>query len=477
MPSEAQQSLDYLFHPSSIALAGITIANPDHWTRVFLDSLTAFEFDRPLYLVNRRGGEIKGRKVYESLKDVPGEVEYVISTVSAQAAPGLVMECAEKGVKAVHFCTSGFSETGEEEGMKLQNELVELSRQTGIRIIGPNCMGVYCPKSRVSFGPEFPRESGSVAYISQSGGNAAILVRDAGLRGVRFSKVMSYGNACDLNESDFLEYLATDHDTKIIAMYIEGVRDGVRFRKALAKAAREKTLVLLKGGATEGGARATASHTGALAGSERTWDALCKQLGIIQVDTLQELADVLVTLQLMALPRGSNVALIGMGGGPSVLITDQFEKCGLRVPRLPEEIRKQIREYSQAAGNMLRNPVDYGQNMWETGKFGKTIGILYKWKDIDFVTVYLGAGVFSPTMRKMAIQIIGEVFEATEGESKPTAVVFVPAIVPAEAAETFPIIEELVSLKLPVYYSFPGAARSISLVLQHEESGQICPDE
>jgi acyl-CoA synthetase (NDP forming) len=288
---------------------------------------------------------------------------------------------------------------------------------------------------------------------------------------------MSYGNACDLNESDFLEYLATDHDTKIIAMYIEGVRDGVRFRKALAKAAREKTLVLLKGGATEGGARATASHTGALAGSERTWDALCKQLGIIQVDTLQELADVLVTLQLMALPRGSNVALIGMGGGPSVLITDQFEKCGLRVPRLPEEIRKQIREYSQAAGNMLRNPVDYGQNMWETGKFGKTIGILYKWKDIDFVTVYLGAGVFSPTMRKMAIQIIGEVFEATEGESKPTAVVFVPAIVPAEAAETFPIIEELVSLKLPVYYSFPGAARSISLVLQHEESGQICPDE
>jgi acyl-CoA synthetase (NDP forming) len=469
MSNAAQQSLYYLFHPSSIALAGITVANPDHWTRVFVDALTAFEFDRPLYLVNPRGGEIKGRKVYTSMADIPDSVEYVISTVSAQAAPGLIMECAEKGVKAVHFCTSGFSETGEEEGIRLQNKLVELSRQTGIRIIGPNCMGVYCPESRVSFNPEFPRESGSVAYISQSGGNAAILVRDAGLRGVRFSKVMSYGNACDLNESDFLEYLTTDPDTKIIAMYIEGVRDGVRFRKALEKAVREKTLVLLKGGATEGGARATASHTGALSGSQNTWDALCKQLNIIQVDTLPELADMLVTLQLMALPRGNGVALIGMGGGPSVLITDQFERCGLRVPSLPEEIRKQIREYSQAAGNMLRNPVDYGQNIWEAGKFGRTIDILYKWEDIDLVTVYLGAGVFSPTMRKMVTQIIREVFEATKGESKPTAVVFAPAIVPAEAAETFPIIEEFVSLKLPVYYSFPGAAKAISLVLNHSQ--------
>jgi len=468
MSNAVQQSLDYLFRPSSIALAGITVANPDHWTRVFLDALTAFEFDRPLYLVNPRGGEINGRKVYTSMADIPDSVEYVISTVSAPAAPGLIMECARKGVRAVHFCTSGFSETGEEEGIKLQNKLVELSRQTGIRIIGPNCMGVYCPESRVSFNPEFPRESGSVAYISQSGGNTAILVRDAGLRGVRFRKVMSYGNACDLNESDFLEYLATDPDTKIIAMYIEGVRDGMRFRKALEKAAREKTLVLLKGGATEGGARATASHTGALAGSQRTWNALCKQLNIIGVDTLPELADVLVALEFMSIPEGRNVALLGGGGGPSVLITDQFERYGLKVPRLPEDIRLKIREYSQAAGNMLRNPIDYGQNMWEAGKFSKTLNIVNRWADVDFITIYLGAGMMPPEMMPMMAGLIQEVLELTRDASKPLAMVFVPSIVPREADVAFPIIKKLVSLKCPVFYSFEGAAKAISAVLSHD---------
>jgi len=475
MSNKSQQSLDYLFHPRSIALAGITVANPEHWTRVFLDALTVFEFDRPLYLVNPRGGEIKGRKVYTSLADVPDSVEYVISTVSARAAAGLVRECAEKGVKAVHFCTAGFSETGEEEGIKLQNELVELSRQTGIRIIGPNCMGVYCPKSRVSFNPEFPRESGPVAYISQSGGNAGIMVKDAGMRGVRFSKVMSYGNACDLNESDFLEYLASDTDSQIIAMYIEGIRDGVRFRKAVEKAAREKTLILLKGGVTEGGARATASHTGALSGSQRTWDALCRQLGIIQVDTVPELADVLVTLLFMPIPQGRNVALIGMGGGPSVLITDQFEKCGLKVPRLPEEIRGQIREYSQAAGNMLRNPIDYGQDITEVDKLRKTARLVSQWKDVDFVTVYLGAGMFAAAMSGMAPQVIDEVFKASRAESKPMAVVFVPSIVPEQAAEGFPVIQQMVAQKLPVYYSFAGAASAINLVLSHNESRQSRP--
>jgi acyl-CoA synthetase (NDP forming) len=467
-----KQVLNTIFNPDSVALAGITVANPEHWTRVFLESLTAFEFNRPLYLVNRRGGEINGRKVYQSMKDVPGDVDYVVGTVSAQAAPGLVLECAEKGVKVVHFCTAGFAETGEEEGIRLQNELVEVARKVGIRLIGPNCMGVYCPKSRLSFGPEFPRESGRVSYISQSGGNAGILVNDAGRRGVRFNKVMSYGNACDLNESDFLEYLAADTGSEILAMYIEGVRDGVRFYKAVEKAAKSKTLILLKGGVTDGGARATASHTGALSGSDKIWGALCRQFNIIRVDTVSELADVLVVLEFMSTPTGRNVALLGGGGGPSVLITDQFEKYGLKVPRLPEEIRLKIREYSDVAGNMLRNPIDYGQNMWEVGKFSKTIGLIDGWTGIDFITVYLGAGIMPPKLRDMIPQLIREVFEARKEESKPLAMVFVPSIVPDEAAASFPVIEKLVSLKWPVFYSFAGAASAISKVIQYREARQ-----
>jgi acyl-CoA synthetase (NDP forming) len=308
-----QHDLDFLFHPNSIALVGITTATTWHWTLTFLEGLIEIEFDRPLYLVNPKGGEIKGHKVYTSLKDVPGNIDYVIGLVNAQIAPRLVEECAEKGVRAIHFCTAGFSETGEEQRIKLESELAEVARRKGIRIIGPNCMGIYCPQSRLSFSPAFLKESGPVGVISQSGGNSIYLVRQAALRGVRFSKVISYGNACDINETDLLEYLANDADTKIIALYIEGIKDGKRFRRALEEATKEKTVILLKGGATEGGARAAAGHTAALAGSRTTWDALCKQLGIISVSSIEEMIDVLVTFLFLPLPRGRNALLFGAG--------------------------------------------------------------------------------------------------------------------------------------------------------------------
>ena len=291
-----QHSLEFLFHPNSIALVGITTTKPWHWTRTFLEGLIEFEFDRPIYLVNPKGGVIKGHTVHTSLLDTPSSIDYVIALVNAQIAIRLLEECAEKGVRAVHFCTAGFSETGEVERIKLESELVEVARRKGMRIIGPNCMGIYCPESRLSFSPAFAKESGPVGFISQSGGNSICLVRQGALRGVRFSKVISYGNACDINENDLLEYLAHDVDTKIIALYIEGIKDGKRFRRALEEATKKKTVILLKGGITEGGARAVASHTAALAGSRATWDALCHQLGIICVASVEEMIDVLVTL-------------------------------------------------------------------------------------------------------------------------------------------------------------------------------------
>jgi len=330
-------TLQPLFYPTSIALAGVTVNNPQHWTRTFFDSLLEFQFEGPLYLVNPRGGEIRGIKVYRRLADIPQNIDYVISTVPAKAAAGLIEECAHKGVKAVHFCTAGFSETGQEEGVRLEAQLANLSIKTGIRVIGPNCMGIYCPESRISFNIDFPKESGPVGFISQSGGNTGSLIRQVMSRGVRFSKVVSYGNACDLNETDFLEYLATDSETKIIGLYIEGVKDGRSFRQTLQKAAEEKVIVLLKGGITEGGARAVSGHTGALAGSEVIWDSLCKQLGIIQVYSLEEFADSLVTLRFMSAPRGRRVALIGAGGGSSVLIADEFERRGLKCHRSPRK--------------------------------------------------------------------------------------------------------------------------------------------
>jgi len=471
MKNSRQHDLDFLFHPDSVALVGITTAQTWHWTLTFLEGLLEIGFDRPLYLVNPKGGEIKGHKIYASLKDVPGNVDYVIGLVNAQIAPRLVEECAEKGVKAIHFCTAGFSETGEEQRIKLESELVEIARRKGIRILGPNCMGIYCPQSRLSFSPAFPKESGPVGVISQSGGNSIFLVRQAALRGVRFSKVISYGNACDINENDLLDYLTNDADTKIIALYIEGIKDGKRFRRAMEKATKEKTVILLKGGATEGGARAAAGHTAALSGSRTTWDALCKQLGIISVSSIEEMIDVLVTLLFLPLPRGRNAVLFGAGGGASVLIADEFEGRGLRVPPLPPEMVAQIQEFTPIAGNILRNPVDYSQAMMNLEGVVKTFSIVSGWEGADFIVTFVRTGQFTTSrLSEDHLNLLMSRFSIKQGLlPKPVAMVLEPSILPNEAEAILVAIRGCISSGLPVYYSFAAAANAINLVLNHAE--------
>ena len=467
-----QHDLEFLFHPNSIALVGITTAKTWHWTLTFLEGLLEMEFNHPLYLVNPKGGEIKGHKIYTSLKEVPGSVDYVIGLVNAQIAPKLVEECAQKGVQAIHFCTAGFSETGEEPRIKLESELAEVAHEKRIRIIGPNCMGIYCPQSRLSFSPAFPRESGPVGVISQSGGNSIYLVRQAALRGIRFSKVVSYGNACDINESDLLEYLAHDVDTKIIALYIEGVKHGKRFRSALEEATKEKTVILLKGGTTEGGARAVAGHTASLAGSRATWDALCKQLGIISVSSVEEMIDVLVTLLFLPLPKGRNALLFGAGGGASVLIADQFESRGIRIPPIPPDIVAQIREFTPIAGNILRNPVDYSQAMPNTESVIKTFGILSRWEGADFLVIFIRTGQF--TASRISDHQLGHLlmskFPITQGQlPKPVVMVIECSIIPHEAEAILAAIQNSIASGLPVYHSFASAATAIDLVLTHAE--------
>jgi len=253
---------------------------------------------------------------------------------------------------------------------------------------------------------------------------------------------------------------------------IEGIKDGKRFRRILQEATKEKTVVLLKGGATEGGARAVAGHTAALAGSRATWDALCKQLRIISVSSIEEIIDVLVTLLFLPTPRGRNALLFGVGGGASVLIADEFESRGLRVPPLPPEIIAQIREFTPIAGNILRNPVDYSQATMNLEGVIKTFDILSRWEGTDFLVTFVRTGQFTTSLiSENHLDLLMSRFSINQGLlPKPVAMVLEPSILPKEAEALLVAIRGCISSGLPVYYSFAAAANAISLVLNHAES-------
>jgi len=320
--------------------------------------LQHFGYDGKIYPVNPRAKEISGLTAYPTVRDIPGEVDYAIFNIPARLAPRVMQDCAVKHVKVAHIYTAGFSETGKEEGKALQEQVVSEARAGGVRVIGPNCMGIYYPAAGLTFNPAFSREPGNVAFISQTGAGATRFVSLANSRGIHFSKVVSYGNAVDLDISDFLEYLIDDAETEIVTCYIEGVRDGRRFIEMVRKCMAVKPVIIMKAGLTESGAGAAASHTSSLAGSKTTWDAFFRQTGAIRVDTLEEIADLVPALQYLKTPNGRRVGIVGRGGGIGVIATDTCDNAGLKVPSFHPETRNRLEEVIPEAGAGARNPVD-----------------------------------------------------------------------------------------------------------------------
>jgi acyl-CoA synthetase (NDP forming) len=464
--TEINTTLDSIFHPKSMAFVGVTTSNPTHWTRTFWNSAIEFKFKGPIYAVNPNGGELDGHKVYKAIDEIPGTIDYVVCTVPAYKASEIVRKSASKGVKAIHFCTAGFAETGEQEMTGLQEDLIRTAHETGIRIIGPNCMGIYCPESRISFDTALARESGSIGLISQSGGNAIYTAVEANWRGVRFSKVISYGNACDLNECDFLEYMIDDPKTSVIALYLEGVRDGRRFLKLIKKASEKKTVILLKGGNGEAGSRATISHTASLSGSEDVWNALCRQFNIIKVINVEELVDVLTTLTFAPKLSGDNMLLIGPGGGASVLLTDEFERRGFKLPPVTTDIRKKLLTFTQLAGNILSNPVDYSQSMMGSGYTGKALKVLTDWKEIDFCVSFFRPSQMTEAFLEIMIKM-DDVIKDYEASTKPVAFIVECSMRPDKQDAIYRVMQRIIDSRRPLYYSFPAASEALRLVVNY----------
>ncbi len=356
---EKPRDLDRLFNPGSVVVVG-ALSDADKWyiRQYYIAPLLALGYRGRIYAVDSKGKDVPGAVSCRSIREVPGPVDLVVGCLSARRTPNLVAECREAGVRFVQIFSAGFAETGEPEGIEAQRRLGEAIGTDGLRMVGPNCMGVYCPASGISFCADYPAEAGPIGLVCQSGGITGCTVRAVAERGLRFSKVASIGNAIDIDECDLLEYLAGDPQTKVITAYIEGTKDGPRFAEVLRAAAAIKPVVILKGGATEAGVRAAVSHTGALAGSDAVWDSLFHEAGVIRTGSVEETADMLVALLRMKVPKGARTCLVGNGGGPTVLSTDDCERAGFRIAPMPEEIRQRLLEFVPVAGTMVRNPFD-----------------------------------------------------------------------------------------------------------------------
>jgi len=346
-----------IFYPKSIAVVG-ALRDPNSFGARAIKTVIDLGYPGKLYPINPKVDGILGLKVYPSVTQVPGPIEFATICVPAHAVPKIMEECVEKGVKAVHIYSAGFSETGTQEGRKLEEDVVEIAKKGDIRVIGPNCEGIYCPESKVSTFSGSSGDVGSVGFFSQSGGHAMNLLIQARVLEICFSKVVSYGNACDLDGADFLEYFAEDPKSNIIAMYIEGVKDGRRFFDLLKNIARKKPTLIFKGGVSKAGARAAESHTGALAGSSAIWDAVFKQTGAVKVSSRDELANTLLVFLHQLRPSNRKVAFINAGGGNSVFAADTLEQAGLEVPTLLPNTIKELRQFIPIPGTSLKNPLD-----------------------------------------------------------------------------------------------------------------------
>ena len=467
----SRPSLEYIFHPKSVAVVG-AFTDP-YFYPAYVHWLQVDGYKGKIYPVNPSMTDLLGLPVYPSLKDIPGTVDYVISCLPARLVPQLIEDCAEKGVKVVHLYTARMAETGESDRIELERGIVQRARHLGLRIIGPNCMGIYYPEEGLPLMYRSPPESGPVAFLSQSGGNASELVRNSSERGLRFSKAISYGNAADLNESDFLEYFIQDPQTRFIAIYLEGAKEGRRFLNLLREAVKTKPVVMLKGGRTQAGARAVASHTASLAGSESVWEALVKQTGVIPVDSLDEMADVLLAFSCMTPPRGRRVGFMGAGGGGSVQAADDLERVGLLVPRFPPEMRQEVRKFAPDTWLLINNPLD-ASVCGPRDILYKTARLLATWEETDVLLVVatISWGLDRPGAETEFFRGVDVYLEIDSLHKKPMAMVVPTANVP-EGWKWKWLMEaqaKFIKAGLPVYPTISRAARAVSKVVAYYEA-------
>jgi len=449
--------LDRAFNPKTVVVVGDSKATDFEWLHAEL------KFKGKLYSVHVNPDTFDAIKAlgvtnYTSLLDVPEPVDLVIVAVARRAALSVLDDCIRKDVAAAHIFSAGFSETHTEEGREFERQLIAKAENANFHIIGPNCMGLFNPKIGIRQNEDqYVDISGPIGFLSQSGSIAVSFSLDSYQQGLFINKSASYGNGIVVDSPDFLEYFGRDPEIKIIGMYIEGVKNGRRFFNVLKEVASKKPVIIWRGGRTEEGGRAIASHTGSLALSRNVWDTAIKQCGAIQVFTMEELIDTIKALLFLPPVQGNRVAIAGGPGGQSVTGTDEFVETGLNVPRLTRESYAELETFFEVVGGSYRNPIDTAGPVRRDMK--RIMGIVSRDANIDNIAFVVST---RPGRHITPEQLQGNfaILDDIKRQSKPL-ITMVFLNTPDSQREVKDIIMKIQERGIPAFPSIPRGARAL----------------
>ncbi|MFC1824461.1 acetate--CoA ligase family protein [Thermodesulfobacteriota bacterium] len=484
MNEESRRILKRMFCPQSLAIIGAA-TEPTKWGGMLLRALVDIGYSGKIYPVNPRGGEAMGLKVYPSLQAIGRPVDLACICVPRENVVAALAESLEYGIPGAEILSGGFAEADDELGPKLEREISGFARR-GLRILGPNCFGIYCTECGVTLMPgnEFSRKKGPVAFISQSGILGVDLAHLAHGQGVGFTQIVSYGNACDINETDLLEYYVEDPQTRVITGYLEGVKDSRKFFDVARKVALKKPIILWRGGLTEQGSRAVVSHTGSMAADRVLWQGLAHQANIVPVSNVLELLDVAMAFLHLPASLGERLAVVGAGGSTSVLAADTADAYGLSIPTFSEKIRKQLEQILPPPGNILHNPCDVGSPVVPPAPISKILEIAAGLPDIDvLVLVQIPYHIIMSKIRRGAglekeevqfghhLEMIACLKEIREQSGKPVVMVLGDIAQAVEQIELEELHRQWRDLALeagiPVFSDVKSAFRALSLVIHY----------
>ncbi len=462
-----------LFAPETIAVVGASTTS-SIIANTFIRRMKAFGYEGEIYPIHPSAAEIEGLQAYPSLGETPKPVDYAYVATRADRIPAMI-GAAKGNVKFAQVISSGFREV--EDGVALEADLLAQAKSAGCRIIGPNCLGLYSPRGRVTFPVDAPTDLGRVGVVTQSGGLGTDIIKRGQWRGLRFSGFVTVGNCADIGPADLLEFYLEDSETSIIGFYLEDIGDGHRFFELLRNARTPKPVVLLKGGRSELGRMAAASHTGALADNMAAWTALCAQTPSAMVDTVDGFVNALLALQQLTLrPKRPTrkVVLFGNGGGTSVLATDFFAERGLEIAPFPAATRQALEALGLPPGTSVANPIDtpVGTLQKEEGRVANQIlDIVYETAAPDAVVMHLNLAAF---VGRGDIDPIDNLFQAAVdiGRKYPGQAHFALALRSDGSAEIDDkkrhYRERALKAGIPVFDELPDAAEALAALGQIE---------